>query len=59
MMDTATYRVVYVDRRVNQERDLCRDDSLPTEGDEQFVGDNAEVLSNLRCILSAYSSGMF
>ncbi|KAF8471826.1 hypothetical protein BDZ91DRAFT_836269 [Kalaharituber pfeilii] len=60
-MDTVTYKVVYVDRRVSQERDLHRDDPLPilasasTAGDAQFFVDDEEVITNLQAILSVFT----
>lgn len=59
-MDTATYRVVYVDRRVSQERDLQREDQLPivaTGQDSQFSADDEEVVTNLQAILSVFTAG--
>ena len=58
------YRVVYVDRRVNQERDLQRDDQLPivapssiADGDPLFCVDDDEVVSNLQAVLSVFTEG--
>jgi len=62
-MDTATYKVVYVDRRVSLGRDLQRDDPLPivaltpTGGDHQFYADDEEVVANLQAILSVFTAG--
>ena len=62
-MDTATYKVVYVDRRVSLERDLQRDGPLPTVtstptgGDHQFYADDGEVVTNLQAILSVFTAG--
>lgn len=61
-MDTATYKVVYVDCRVSQDKDLQRDDQLPivvpasTSGDPQFYADDEEVVGNLQAILSVFTA---
>lgn len=61
-MDTATYKVVYVDRRVSVEGDLQRDDllptvvSTPTGGGHQIYADDGEVVANLQAILSVFTT---
>ncbi|RPB27742.1 HD-domain/PDEase-like protein [Terfezia boudieri ATCC MYA-4762] len=61
-MDTAMYKVVYVDRRVSLDRDLQRDDPLPiitstpTGGGHQFYADDGEVVANLQAILSVFTA---
>ena len=63
MMDTATYKVVYVDRRISLDRDLQRDDPLPiiapapTGGSHQFYADDSEVIANIQAILSVFTAG--
>ena len=67
MMDTAAFRVVYVDRRVSQERDLDRDDPLPVPApakvakteDSQFHVESEETVSNIQALLSVFYSSMF
>ena len=62
-MDAATYKVVYVDRRVSQEKDLHRDDPLPIVAsatinkDSQFFADDEEAITNLQAILSVFTAG--
>lgn len=62
-MDTATYKVVYVDCRVSHEKDLQRDDQLPVVTstpigkDALFYADDDEVVGNLQAILSVFTAG--
>ncbi|PWW77085.1 HD-domain/PDEase-like protein [Tuber magnatum] len=64
-MHQADYNVVYVDRRARRDRVQHRDDLLPSpissgpessDGNDEALNENEEVILNLQCLLSAFNS---